>query len=904
MKRVNVTDPCCNYTEDKQQQSTISQNHCVREVNNSSISSKLSQSISIDNLLLPFGLPRTDLLEPPIEPYFKSVNYVESLASVYKRLESCSSEEKSMVFLEQYSLFKELSKPDLVRRSLRCARQYAVDVNEKVVLSAWLRYERREDEFDGWCSMDCGTGRVMECPKSSLVSGYDPDLAFEPCPCRRTLVEVDEREEEECSTSEGDDSEEEEPLNALLYGEFTESKREKISFTHGEISAEGMRAVELFSRTKKLESFTVSPKILLEILSFSNRFCCEEMKAACDKHLADLVCNIEDALLLIEYGLEGMAYLLVASCLQVFLRELPRSMYNSNIIKLFCRLEARKRLEAMGHASFTLYYFLSLVAMEEDMKSDSTVFLLERLGECATLEWQMALAFHQLACVKLERKEYTDAQRWFEAAVEVGHVYSLTGVARSKYKRGGRKYTAYKQASSLISEHTPLGWMYQERSLYCTGKERMMDLDTATELDPTLPFPYKHRAVALVEENKIEAAIFEIDKIINFKVTPDCLELRAWFSIVLEDYEAALRDIRALLTLEPSYMMYHGKVQGNYLVELLCRRVEQWSQADCWMRLNDRWSSVDNIECLAIVHQMLANEPGSSLLRFRQYLILSRLNFQKAAMRSLRLARNHSSSEHEMLVYEGWILYDTGHREEALGKAEKSISIQRSFEAFFLKAYALADTNLDAESSSYVIQLLGEALKCPSDGTRKGQALYNLGNEYLYCDELDIAADCYANALDIRHTSAHEGLARVYHLKAQRENAYDEMTKLIEKAQNNASAYEKRSKYCDLAMAKSDLTMATQLDPLRTYPYRHRAAVLMDNNKETEAIAELTKVIAFKPNLQSLYLRAAFFESMGDYVQTVRDCEAALCLDPNHSDTLEVYNRSSDRVSDVQVYNK
>lgn len=87
----------------------------------------------------------------------------------------------------------------------------------------------------------------------------------------------------------------------------------------------------------------------------------------------------------------------------------------------------------------------------------------------------------------------------------------------------------------------------------------------------------------------------------------------------------------------------------------------------------------------------------------------------------LRLARNHSSSEHERLVYEGWILYDTGHREEALSRAEKSISIERTFEAFFLKAYILADTNLDPESSTYVIQLLKEALRCPSDGLRKGQ---------------------------------------------------------------------------------------------------------------------------------------------------------------------------------------
>jgi len=50
------------------------------------------------------------------------------------------------------------------------------------------------------------------------------------------------------------------------------------------------------------------------------------------------------------------------------------------------------------------------------------------------------------------------------------------------------------------------------------------------------------------------------------------------------------------------------------------------------------------------------------------------------------------------------------------------------------------------------------------------------------------------------------------------------MTRLIEKAQNNASAYEKRSEYCDRELAKSDLEMVTRLDPLRVYPYRYRAA--------------------------------------------------------------------------------
>lgn len=101
--------------------------------------------------------------------------------------------------------------------------------------------------------------------------------------------------------------------------------------------------------------------------------------------------------------------------------------------------------------------------------------------------------------------------------------------------------------------------------------------------------------------------------------------------------------------------------------------------------------------------------------------LVFRLNCPKAAMRSLRLARQHASSDSERLVYEGWILYDTGHREEALRKAEESISLQRSFEAFFLKAYALADTSLDPASSAKVVELLEDALRCPSDGLRKGQ---------------------------------------------------------------------------------------------------------------------------------------------------------------------------------------
>lgn len=547
-----------------------------------------------------------------------------------------------MICLEQYSLLRSLGDPKLLRRCLWMARQNVAEVHSKVVLAAWLRYERREGELLGSTSLECG-GHILECPQAAMVPGYDINSFFDHCQCRLGTVDGDDERiivgDDDCSISNeyGDVSfciGDEEincvrnkiavlsgPLGTMLYGSFIESKRVKIDFSENGISVVGMRAVEEFSRTRRLDSFT--PEIALEMLSFANRFCCEEMKSACDAYLASLVCNIGDALILMDYGLEETASLLVAACLQVLLRELPSSLYNLKVVKLFCSTEARERLAMAGHASFLLYYFLSQVAMEENMVSKTTVMLLERLKECATQTWQKALALHLLGCVRLERKEYGDAECCFEAATEMGHVYSAAGVARAKYKQGHRD-SSYELMNYLISEYKSVGWMYQERSLYSSGKMKIFDLNTATELDPTLSFPYKYRSVALMEEKQIRAAITEIDKIIGFKVSPDCLELRAWFFVALEDYESALRDVRALLALEPNYMMFHGKVNADHLVELLSCRVQQWSQADCWMQLYNRWSCIDDIGSLAVIHRMLVNDPHKSLLRFRQSLLLLR----------------------------------------------------------------------------------------------------------------------------------------------------------------------------------------------------------------------------------------------------------------------------------------
>ncbi|KAK4478430.1 hypothetical protein RD792_013901 [Penstemon davidsonii] len=155
----------------------------------------LAEALSI------YGLPNTDLIEPQIDPSLKFIDFVGTLAELYNKLENCSELEKSGVYMEQCAIFRGSPDPKLFRRCLRSARQHAVDVHSKVVLSAWLRFERREDELFGVSSMDC-CGWKMECPKSSLVAGYSPESANDPCSCTRGSLES-EVEDQECSTSDG-----------------------------------------------------------------------------------------------------------------------------------------------------------------------------------------------------------------------------------------------------------------------------------------------------------------------------------------------------------------------------------------------------------------------------------------------------------------------------------------------------------------------------------------------------------------------------------------------------------------------------------------------------------------------------------------------------------------------------
>lgn len=54
------------------------------------------------------------------------------------------------------------------------------------------------------------------------------------------------------------------------------------------------------------------------------------------------------------------------------------------------------------------------------------------------------------------------------------------------------------------------------------------------QLCPTLTYPYKHRAARLLKEGKGDLAASEMDRALQFLVTPDLLEFRVYCCISLK----------------------------------------------------------------------------------------------------------------------------------------------------------------------------------------------------------------------------------------------------------------------------------------------------------------------------------------------------------------------------------
>lgn len=495
------------------------------------------------------------------------------------------------------------------------------------MFGSWLRYEKQGEEVITDLLSSCGKYSEEFVPLD-IASYFPVMVASSPvaasvkskhCILKNVVFKIGE---ERIACDRNKIARLSAPFHAMLYGNFTESLLDEIDMSENHVSSSAMRVVRDFSVAGVLMG--VSKNLLLEVLVFANKFCCETLKDACDRELASLISSMECAIELMDFALEENSPILAASCLQVFLYELPDSLTDERVVEVLTRVNKAQVSTMAGKASFSLYSSLSEVSMRIDPRSDRTLDYLEKLVDFAENDRQRVLGFHRLGCTRLLRKEYREAEEAFETAFNLGHVYSATGLARLGYIQGHLLW-AYEKLSSVISSVSlPLGWMYQERSLYCEAEKKWEDLGKATELDPTLTYPYMYRAVTLMSKQNAEAALEEINRILGFKLALECLEIRFCLYLGMDDYEAALRDIQAVLTLCPDYRMFGGKVAARQLRTLVYEHVENWTTADCWMQLYEKWSNVDDIGSLSVIYQMLEFDASKGVLYFRQSLLLLR----------------------------------------------------------------------------------------------------------------------------------------------------------------------------------------------------------------------------------------------------------------------------------------
>ncbi|CAI9761413.1 unnamed protein product [Fraxinus pennsylvanica] len=311
--------------------------------------------------------------EPPIVPFFKPVDYVEILAHIHEELESCSLEERSNLYLLQYQVFRGLGEDKLMRRSLRAAWLKASNVYEKLIFGAWLKYERQGAEIISELLSSCGrcatefgiidVASELHANESPRFRGIDMlsdnhisrivsfQIGLEKIVCDRQKfagLSI--------------------PFHAMLYGCFVESSFEDINLSENNISPSGMRLIGDFCITGSLNEAPSS--LLLEILVFANKFCCESLKDACDRKLASLVSSRQDAVELMECAIEENSPVLAASCLQVFLHELPDSLNDCQVFELLSNASRQHRSIMIGPALFSFYSLLSEVAINTDPRSE------------------------------------------------------------------------------------------------------------------------------------------------------------------------------------------------------------------------------------------------------------------------------------------------------------------------------------------------------------------------------------------------------------------------------------------------------------------------------------------------------------------------------------------------------
>jgi tetratricopeptide (TPR) repeat protein len=150
------------------------------------------------------------------------------------------------------------------------------------------------------------------------------------------------------------------------------------------------------------------------------------------------------------------------------------------------------------------------------------------------------------------------------------------------------------------------------------------------------------------------------------------------------------------------------------------------------------------------------------------------------------------------------------------------------------------------------------------------------------------ANDSAATAAALERQVAGSGMALIQN--GDYDKAIADLDATIRQNPNSAAAYFSRglaySGKDDFSHAIADLNRAIQLNPNNADAYLLRGSALaISGDGPDKVITELNEAVRLNPNsAEAYYLRGAAYSNKGDYSKAVADFEAALRINPRHTD--------------------
>eukprot|EP00760_Papus_ankaliazontas_P006516 PhM_4_TR13075/c0_g1_i1/m.10223 len=229
------------------------------------------------------------------------------------------------------------------------------------------------------------------------------------------------------------------------------------------------------------------------------------------------------------------------------------------------------------------------------------------------------------------------------------------------------------------------------------------------------------------------------------------------------------------------------------------------------------------------------------------------------------LARSHAPNKSMRRLCDAWSLYDQGDMNAALAAARDAASTSSAPLALFTLGFVAQYTD---EAIAAYEKFLSSRNPEPHPA-RRAVTYNNLGAIYCHRKEYATALKWLeaARAINPRSFLTHKTIAKCL---LERTNSHSEAYEVLTNghvAQEHqlADMYCERSKYgTTTAQVLDDLDKASELNPRLSYPYRLRAALLMDDGDVVGAINELKASIRLSLDVNDMFLLASFQWESGE----------------------------------------